>query len=684
MSVAFLAPLAAALGLLVALPVLAHLARQVPRTRREFGAMLLLQRVVKRLRRRRRVKDLPLLLLRMALIACVAAAAMGPAVSWPGGTPKFGGSGRVVFVIDRSLSMGLSDGGSTLLARARDEASTRLRALPEGTLVGVVTFADHATRLSPSLTADTARLADRIGTIEPSFGRSNLRDGLLEARRLLGGEKGEVFVFSDEAGPGTITAATSELSLLVEGGSAVVPVPIHADPPRNIAVLSATYGDGDEGGQLALRVGSYGPNPVEAACEVTLPDGQVIPVFADVPAAGEVTERLTVPPEALGGVGKAWCDDKDLPADDTRYFHLPRVGASRVLVIDGDPGDSPTKSEVYFLERALAPWGGIRGGIRPDVSTPVGLQALDAEEHRVVFLANVADPRASGPALIDFVRRGGSLVIGMGDNVTAARYDEALGPILPAVLRKTRDLAAPAELGVPMVLPDTTHPLFAPFQRGGRGAFTKVSAHRVMTVDPYEDSDDVTTLLRWEGGAPALIERKVGTGRVLLWTSTFDLAWTNLPLQSAYMPLVQRMVAYLGAETGGGEGRLDALVDEIVSVPLPDLTLDPTVTGPDGTPFRSHLEGSQLLFTPDRPGAYTITVPDAPALAYVAVNTAATESDVRRFQGLAAVEQELVPELFRVKVDLSPWLLGAALLLAVLQALVALARPEPEPVGEPT
>ena len=55
------------------------------------------------------------------------------------------------------------------------------------------------------------------------------------------------------------------------------------------------------------------------------------------------------------------------------------------------------------------------------------------------------------------------------------------------------------------------------------------------TLDHYVDGGDVTTLLRYEGGVPALVERKVGKGRVLVWTSTFDLGWTNLPLQSEYM-----------------------------------------------------------------------------------------------------------------------------------------------------
>jgi hypothetical protein len=300
------------------------------------------------------------------------------------------------------------------------------------------------------------------------------------------------------------------------------------------------------------------------------------------------------------------------------------------------------------------------------------LSTVDPEVHRVVFLANLADPRAFGPRLTEFVRKGGNLVVGVGDNATADRYNAALGGILPAAFDRTRDLADPAEEGVPLELPDPKHPLFAPFARGGRGGFPRVKTHRVIRLEPYAESEDVATLLRYEGGVPALVERKLGSGRVLVWTSTFDLGWTNLPLQAVFMPLMQRIVAYLGGEGGEAEGRFEATVGDTVSIPLPDLAVEPDVVGPNGELVRRQIESGRLLFTADRPGAYALQVEEMPALAWVAVNTPVEESDVRRSQSIARVEQELRPELFLRRIDLSPWLLAAAMVLLVTQAAASL------------
>jgi len=673
MGLTLLTPLALALGALLALPIVAHMARQTPRDRHEFGAMLLLQRVVKRLRRRRRIKDWILLLMRAFAVLAVVIAVSGPEFSYPGGVPEFGGSGRVVVVVDRSMSMSLQDGGSTLLQRAREQSIAVVRDLPEGALVGVVVFGTEADRLTPNLTGDHGRAILRLEEVQPSHGTSNLRAALLEARKLLGGEPGEVLLYTDEAGPRMVSEAADEIERLVAGGSSVIPRVVQADPPRNVAVTSAVYGDGLEGGQVTVRLANFGPDPIEVACEVTLPDGAAIPIFSDIPPFGESEERITIPLEASGGVGKVLCDDPDLRADDARYFHLPRVGASRVLVVDGDPGDTPTRSEIYFLERALAPWGGGKSGVTIDVTTPGGLMELDPDQHRVVFLSNVSDPRPFGPRLTEFVRKGGNLVITAGDNVTADRYNAALGGVLPSAFRKPRSVADTGEKGVPVALPDLTNAMFAPFSKAGRGGFSRVRAHTLLTLEPYTDiPGEVETLLAYENGMPALVERRIGAGRVVVWTGTIDLGWGNLPLQAVFMPMMQRLVTYLGGDAGGGSKRVTGIVADVIAIDLPDLVLDLEVEGPDGQLVPSRIEGSKLLFTPRQPGAYEVRADSAATLAWVAINGDPDESDVRAYGSVAGVEGELKPELLERRVDLGRGFFGFGLLLLVGQALLAL------------
>jgi len=677
MSLALLVPIALGLGVLIGGPILAHMARQKPVERLPYGAMMLVQRLVKRLRRRRRLRDLWLLLLRALAVAALVLAVARPEVSWPGDVPEFGGTGRVVLLVDDSMSMSLRQfaGGPTLFSQAQADAIALVRDLPDGARVGLVRLGGGAEALSGSLSTDRSRLLADLASLEPGFGRTDLSGGLRLARGLLEDEPGEVVVFTDQAGPGVVQGAAEELERLVERGSSVHPRIVEAGELGNLVVSSAVYGEGLEGGTITLQVDNFGPAEIEAPVSVTLPDASEITAFATVPAEGSARVQVTVPPEVPGGIGTARVRDPGLAVDDSRAFHLPRVGASRVLVVDGDPGSTPVRSEVYFLERALAPWGEVRGGVLPETVAPAGLARLDPDVHRVVYLANLSDPAAWSTDLVDFVRAGGGLVISLGSNVTADRYNAALRELMPATLRKPRSLVSgSAEGGVPLVLPPVDDPLFAPFTRRGRRALEAVEVRVAWTLEPYAESDDVRTLLRLEDGNPVLIEHLVGRGRVLLWTSTLDLDWTNLPLQAAFLPLVQRLTSWLGGEAGMSSSRFEGLVGERVSVPLPDGQGDPRLTGPAGEelPYTVHPGAEPAVrFLPTTPGAYALQFEGSKPFARVAVNTDPLESDVRVGLALATIEAELKPELFLRRAELGLWSIWLAVALLALQGVAS-------------
>jgi hypothetical protein len=312
-----------------------------------------------------------------------------------------------------------------------------------------------------------------------------------------------------------------------------------------------------------------------------------------------------------------------------------------------------------------------------DVSTPQGLLDLDVERHGLVVVSNVADLRSGAPRLVDFVRRGGAALITLGENVSPELYNAALGDLLPARLRSARSLADLGEAGVPLVPPDTALPLFEPFGRGGRSSFSQVGVRRLMTLEPF-DRAGTQVLLQTETGLPVLLEHSVGTGRVMLLTTTIDLGWTDLPLQAAFMPLIQQLARHLGAVAPDAALRLNARVGELVTLPLEDPAADLRVLGPDGAEVPTRLQGSNLTFTPVTPGPYLVAVPETPPLAWVAVATDPTESDVRRAEGLAAVERELDPLLLSRTFDLTPPLIWLGGLLMLAQAALLGGRREEE------
>ena len=86
------------------------------------------------------------------------------------------------------------------------------------------------------------------------------------------------------------------------------------------------------------------------------------------------------------------------------------------------------------------------------------------------------------------------------------------------------------------------HAVFEPFRAPRSGDFSAARFYSYRTVAPAKDAQ---TLARFDDGAPAVMERTVGRGRVLLWTSTLDLFWNDLALKPVYLPFVHQLARRL-------------------------------------------------------------------------------------------------------------------------------------------
>lgn len=671
MSFSLLAPAALFLGVLLLGPVLAHLTRRQPTDTQAFGLMFLLDRLQRQVERRRRVQDWLLLLLRIAAIALLIAAASRPEIRLPETASTFGSTGRVVVLLDNSLSMDQRVDGEPLLASARQDAAATIRKLPDGVKVALITAGGTAAQVS-GLEADHELVATEVEQVQQLPLGTDLHGALLLTRELLGEEPGEVLIYTDESGPGVIERCADDLAWLQQHGTAILPRIFAPPVRRNIVPVSAEYGDGLEGGTVSVKLANYGADPREVPATIALPDGSPITVFLQVPGAnagtaetpgtpGVAEGRFTVPRQVAGGVASLSIDEPDLPLDNLYYFHLPRIGASRVLVVDGEPGSTPTTSEVYFLERALAPFG--NNGVAVDVVAPSGIASLDPTRHRVAFVANVGDPGMLSGALVDFVRKGGGLFLSMGRNVSAERFNSALGSILPTELLGPRQLVSPDDqAGAPLAVPDPgAFELFAPFARGGLEGFSRVRVLQAMGLGTYQDGPDMQTILRTRDGAPLLVSRRIGSGRVVVWTSTLDLAWSNLPLQSIFVPFVQRLVGWMGGDVGGAVARLSAVAGEAAELKLPQRGMEPEITDPEGHFLQVSRSPDSLRFVPMLPGAHTVKTAEGPPMAWVAVNTPASESDIRQTTTLQEARLASLPDTLQRHISLVPGLLLAAI-----------------------
>ena len=257
--------------------------------------------------------------------------------------------------------------------------------------------------------------------------------------------------------------------------------------------------------------------------------------------------------------------------------------------------------------------------------------------------------------LQNFVRQGGGLLIFSGDKIQQENYNQKFGQSLPADLREKKT-GAEAN-GEKIDKFDVAHqalqiladPILSDSLKSSRvWGYTRASPR------------GKTILISLANGDPLLLEQKVGAGRVILVTTSADRDWSDLPLKTAYLPLLQSLGQHLA---GGKRGHLDA--GTAVNAPK-EISLPPGLVGKSLRVAKPNKQDTEVpivgeknralatITDNDRAGIYRLSLPagagkESGAPQIYAVNRPFLESRLEEIS-----ERELQAKLAPIRAEVIP------------------------------
>jgi len=630
----FLAP-AFLFGLLaLSVPVLIHLVHRERRQTKAFPSLMFLRRVPHRSVRRRKIRQWLLLTLRCAALALLAVAFAQPVLrSASRPTAVGGGATARVVLLDRSYSMGYGDRWTRAVEAARHAVGEG----GDGDRTGLVFFGESATAAS-ALTDDRVVLEAALDEAELGWGATRFAPALKLGLRLLdesGLPNRELVLVSDFQS--RATDGLDEVQLPASTQLRWVDVSEPETDNRGITdvTLQRVYEGGRERVAVAARIARQGEGsagPVRATLEIGgIEAGTRTVDLADQAALTVRFDPVPFPPAAQRALVRLERDA--LPQDDTFRFVLA-PGRDLGVVIVGRAG--ARRSESLFLRRALS----IGDRPRFDVRLREGskLRPQDLADARVVVLNDT--PWPDGGALASFVERGGGVVAALG-----ARAAPSGGDGLPdglSVTTEGRVVDRTSDWGGTLAFLDYDHPVFDIFRRPRSGDFSSARFLRYRALR----AEDAPVLARFDDGAPALVEARLGEGRVLLWASSLDTLWNDLPLQPVFLPFLHRLIAHAA---GYVERPAWRQVGEVLELPELDEGRWVGLT-PDAE--KGLAEGEGRFVALDAAGFYELRPSgdeDQAAVVRVAVNVDPGESDLT-----AADPEEVAGGLTRLATPSGP------------------------------
>jgi len=467
---------------------------------------------------------------------------------------------------------------------------------------------------------------------------------LLEAETI---EDGEVIWLSDgvAGGPEARTDAARFGELLERLG----PVRLFADPPDQRAFLQRP----PEVAEDALVTGVSRPATgldLQVSVRAMGPGGEVFgrgtASFAE--DALDAEARIELPLELRNRIARL---ELEPPMAVGGVVLLDERWRRRVIGLVGETAaqsPQPLLSELYYVERALAPYAALRRG---------SVEELLAGEVSAIVLPDSAqigpDARAQ---LEEWIEAGGVLLRFAGPRLANADYDE----LVPVPLRRgDRNLDGTLSWARPLALTsfDEAGPLAGLAVPEG-----DIVVHRQVLAQPGPGLTG-TSWARLADGTPLITGAQRGDGWLTLVHTTANTAWSSLPISGVFVDLMQRFAA-LGAGTGG------ALQGTLAPIEVLDAAGHLGAPSPAVQPLAAADFAGAVVSAQHPPGLYG-RIEAGEDAARQALNLASAVPDL---QALTRADMPVAAEDYvgSSEVDLMPWLLLAALLLALADTVIGL------------
>ncbi len=268
-----------------------------------------------------------------------------------------------------------------------------------------------------------------------------------------------------------------------------------------------------------------------------------------------VTQRVQVFfPEPGKHVVEAILPEDTVAADNRRWCVVEFPDRETALVIDGDPN----QRNAFYLQSIFEPGQRARTGIHPDIQTAAFLRDATVESLRrysAIYLLDVdrLDDRALS-SLEQYVREGGGLAIFAGPQVNLSFYNEQLyragAGLMPLPLERDDLLDSdPLENAPDVEVLAADHPVFRELVQGQNPIIRMMHIERYLR--PPSDwaasaADNVQVLARLRNRAPLAVEKRLDKGRVIVFTTTYAPYWNDIALGPGVI-VALRLQSYLGS-----------------------------------------------------------------------------------------------------------------------------------------
>jgi len=612
-------------GLAAIIPVVLHMINRQRAKELPFSTLRFLRISVEKTRRRRRIQDVFLMLLRMAALVLIALGLAKPTLTSLKSLLGGGASSAVAIILDNSASMGTIDNDRMRFETAVGAALQIMDELKDGDQAALYLTGGPDFPEAGKLDRSQEKVRQVLSQCAVSYERADLAGKVHDARNLLvksDAPNKQVFVISDlqelsweglknEANASSDDDADQNLT---EEEQEIREIPIifvdcNRAPKPNVAVVDVDL-------RAVVPVAGV---PVTATVELfnaaTVSQSPRLELYVDGTKEYSSPVLSVSPEERLkhdfqftfkrGGLHRGevrLVGDDGSKLDDRRFFTMEVDQGIPVAIVTAQRHEIPYLNDSFYVEQALAPARAGGWAIRTTSLTAGELLSEPLTNFKVIYAVNLPAPDVdTAERLRTYVEHGGNLVWICGDNVVPEAYnrmnEDARGQLLPAPLLEVRT-PQPGEgrdsWNISFL--DKEHKALGPLVEPA-SLYQSVLVYKHVRMDAGA-ANEAWVMARLDDGEPLLAQRMVEEGSVMMLGTSAHVGWSNLPVRPLFLPLLAKLTFELA---GAEQARHQALAGAPIVIPFEEeiRPMGVEVLPPSGATIRLSIEPDEQGKLPD-------------------------------------------------------------------------------------
>lgn len=531
-------------GLLAAsIPVIIHLFNRRKLKKIEFSTLTFLKELQKNKIRRIKLKQWILLALRVLIIIFLVMAFARPTLQ----SVKIGGTTSAakttaIFILDDTYSMSVVDQKGSYFNQAKEIIKKVLSQLQEGDEVGLILVSKPSEE--SKLTSNLAEFEKNLRQIDLSYASGDLNSSIIKAAQLISGSKNfnkEVYVLSDfqkdRINPKNLSNDVSEL---LNKAVKLYTFFLADKDVYNLSIddlkINNQIFEKDKPISFSITITNNSKQDVSnGVVSLFLNDERSAQKSFDVNAGQSAIVEMEAVPKSTGFIDiTAEIETDEIMQDNKRFASVYIPDKIAVGVFYENPNDAT------FVNLALQ----TAGENRFEIEEKNVNQLLSQQLNKFQSIILIANSLNGADQLKSYIENGGGVILFPSSNADANRlnqlYNQLGMNISTTFIGKTNS----NDLQIKFDKIDFNHPIFQNlFQTENKKNFESPFINAYYKNPVYGNS--IISLI---DGSSFLSENKIGNGKVFIFNTSPVLSWSDFPVKSIFVALIDKSVVYLSSK----------------------------------------------------------------------------------------------------------------------------------------